>query len=196
MFSLFSMKSLIWKSLKHTYYIFPFMLSCLAILLAWCWWSWEWEALKINVSDFTLKYDWNIELKKVYLKDDDLDEIVDLYEEVWEDLKYRDSLLIAEKYSQWLWINAFVQDNLDVLESYDLTITDIHKTQIPIKKDGKKFDSVLVEYEISEWFIPEIPLLYISQLFIKDWDNVLLFSFTTESQSSRDNMSDSFRKIN
>ena len=129
------------------------------------------------------------------MNNDDLDEIIDLYEEVWENLKYKDSLLIAEKYSHWLWINAFIQQNLDVLEDYDLTINNLRKTQIQFKNDNKKYSSVLVEYEISEWFIPEVPLLYISQLFIAKWDNILLISFTTEDSSSRNNMSNSLKKI-
>ena len=194
MFLLFNMLKLFWSKLKTTYYIL-FIVSWLTVLLAWCGWSWSSKNLTIEVSDFTIEYDWNIELKKVYLNNDDLDEIIDLYEEVWENLKYKDSLLIAEKYSHWLWINAFIQQNLDVLEDYDLTINNLRKTQIQFKNDNKKYSSVLVEYEISEWFIPEVPLLYISQLFIAKWDNILLVSFTTEDSSSRNNMSNSLKKI-
>lgn len=165
------------------------------ILLSWCWWNWQWETLTININDFVFEYSWNIKLKKIPLKDDDSYEIIDLYEEVWEDLKYKDSLLIAQRYSQWLWINWFVQDNMDILESYNLIIKNVNKTQIQIDKNGEKLDSVLVEYEISEWFVPEIPLLYISQLFILDWDNVLLFSFTSDDQSIRNQISKCFKEV-
>ena len=194
MFLLFNMISFLRKNLKLSYLVF-IILPCFFVLLAWCWSSWSDEKSKLNISDFVLECEWNVELEKVPLNNDDLDEIIDLYEEVWDNLKYRDSLLVAQKFSKWLWINAFVQENLDVLEDYDLTVSNIHKTQIQIKKDDKKLNSVLVDYEISEWFIPDIPLLYISQLFILSWDNVLLFSFTTEDSWSRNNMSNSFKNI-
>lgn len=132
----------------------------------------------------------------MYLKDDDLDEIIDLYEEVWENLEYKDSLLVAVKYSQWLWINAFAQDNLDILEDRWLLLSKISKTQVKIERDDAVYNSVLVEYEISGWLIENVPLVYVSQLFIPEWSNVLLISYITESESARDNMSNALKKIN
>ena len=126
---------------------------------------------------------------------DDLSEIVDLYQEEWDDILYRDSLLIAQKYSQWLWINTFAQENLDVLEDQWLVLSNIDKKQIIIEKEWEKVNIVLVEYEIIEWLIPEIPRLYLSQLFIPEWGNVWLVSFITENLSSRNIVSKAFQRI-
>ena len=148
----------------------------------------------VNVGSFELEYAWNVKLSKVPLKTDDLGEIIDLYQEEWDDVWYRDSLLIAQKYSQ-LGVNAFAQENLDTLEDNNLTLSNINKKQILFEKDWKDVNAVLLEYEITEWFVEEIPKLYISQLFVPEWSMMLLMSFITENQSSRNNMSNVFKQI-
>ena len=173
------------------------MVSCIlcCFLLVWCWNNWNNNELVVNVGGYILEYEWNVWLSKVALKTDDLSEIVDLYQEEWEDVWYRDSLLIAQRYSQWLWINAFVEWNLDVLEDHELTLSNIKKKQIFLEKEWKEINAVLVEYEITEWFIEEVPKLYFSQLFIPEWTNVWLISFITENSSSRNNMSKAFKQM-
>ena len=170
------------------------ILAC--FLLVWCGGSSNNKnELVVNVWGYTLEYVWNVELSQVALKKDDLSEIVDLYQEVWDDIEYRDSLLIAQRYSQWFWINAFVESNLDTLEDHELALSNIKKKQIFLEKEWKEINAVLVEYDITEWFIEEIPTLYFSQLFIPEWTNIWLISFITESSSSRNNMSKSFRQM-
>jgi hypothetical protein len=169
------------------------ILAC--FLLVWCGSKWNNKnEFIVNIWGFELEYAWNVELSKVPLKTDDLGEIVDLYQEVWDNVWYRDSLLIAQKYSQ-LWVNAFVQENLDTLEDNGLTLSNINKKQILFEKDWKDVNAVLLEYEITEWFVEEIPILYISQLFIPDWGYVWLISFITENQSSRSSVSNAFKQI-
>jgi hypothetical protein len=172
--------------------VFCVLVSC---LLTWCWGSWSWESLSLDVYWFELKYDGEVNLERVALKKDDMDEILDLYQEVWNDSEYKDSLLVAEKYAQWLWANAFAQDNIDTLKNQWLTLADITKTQIWIEMYGEKINAVLVEYEITEWFIKDVPLLYISQLFIPDEDNMILMSFITENKSSHLSASNMFKNI-
>jgi len=104
-------------------------------------------------------------------------------------------LLVAQRYSQWLGINAFVQENLDVLENYNLSLWNLAKKQILLERDWKTINAVLVDYDITEWFVPEIPALYISQLFIPDWNMVSLVSFITENSSVRKSMSNAFKEI-
>lgn len=172
----------LWKNIKLLSTLF---ISLLCITLVWCWNSWDdWDGFIVNVAWYSLVYKWDIDLWKVALKADDLDEIIDLYQEIWDNVWYRDSLLIAEKYDQWLWINAFAQENLDTLEKQWLTITDVKKTQIKLRNKSENINAVLVDYKITEWFIEEIPLLYISQLFIPNGHNVELISFVTEDSSS------------
>lgn len=183
----------IWMNRKWLYLLFS-ILAC--FLVVWCGSNLNsWDELVVNAWEFELHYGWNINLSKVPLKSDDLSEIVDLYQEDWDDVWYRDSLLVAQRYSQWLWINAFVQENLDVLEDNGLTLSNVNKKQILFEKDWKDVNAVLVEYGIIEWFVEEIPTLYISQLFIPDWSYVWLISFITESQSSRNSMSNAFKQI-
>ena len=170
------------------------VLSC--FLLVWCGDKWNNKnELVIDAWWFILDYAWNVKLSKVNLKTDDLDEIIDLYQEAWDDIWYRDSLLIAKKYYQWLWINAFVQENLDVLEDHELALSNVNKKQLLFQIDWKERNAVLVEYEIVEWFVEEIPMLYVSQLFVPDWNMVVLMSFITENSSSRNNMSKVFKQI-
>ncbi len=165
-------------------------------LLVWCGNAWNGKnEFVIDVWWFVLNYAWDVKLSKVNLKIDDLAEIIGLYQEVWDGVWYKDSLLIARKYHQWLWINAFVQENLDVLEGHELVLSNIDKEQIIFQIDWKEKNAVLVEYEIVEWFVEEIPSLYISQLFIPDWNMVLLMSFITESLSSHNSMSKAFKEI-
>ena len=181
----------IWTSRKWLCLLFS-ILSC--FLLIWCGSRSSVEnRISIDVWDFSLEYAWNVQLSKVTLNKDDLSEITELYQEVWEDLEYRDSLLIAEKYAKWLWINAFVQDNLDILTQQWLELSNLKKTQIWLK--WKKLNAVLVEYKITEWFIGEIPVLYMSQLFVPDWENVILLSFITENLSSANSASNMFKNI-
>lgn len=166
------------------------------ILLAWCWNTWiGGNRFVVNIDWYSLVYNWSVNLWKVALKNDDLDEIIDLYQEIWDNVWYRDSLLIAEKYNQWLWINAFSQDNLDTLEEYWLILSDINKTQIKLRKKSKNINAVLVEYKITSWFIDEIPLLYVSQLFIPKDHNVELLSFITEDSSSHSSAVNMFKNI-
>lgn len=192
----FNMLNLLKNNLKLKFITFISLSFFVAVLLTWCWSDSNIGNFSLEISGFDLQYNWNIELKKMYLKDDDLDEIIDLYEEVWENLEYKDSLLVAVKYSQWLWINAFAQDNLDILEDRWLLLSKISKTQVKIERDDAVYNSVLVEYEISGWLIENVPLVYVSQLFIPEWSNVLLISYITESESARDNMSNALKKIN
>lgn len=174
------------------WFMFCFLFSC---LLAWCWNTWSWDSLSLDVYWFELVYNGKINLEKVALMEDDMDEIVDLYQEVWNDSEYKDSLLIAEKYAQWLWANAFAQDNLDTLENQWLTLWDIEKTQIWVEMYWEKVNAVLVEYEITEWFIKGIPLLYVCQLFVPNDENMILMSFITEDKSSHLSASNMFKNI-
>ena len=147
-------------------------------LLVWCWDSLgEDGTSSINIHWFELNYNGNTKFEKVRLKEDDLDEIDDLYQEIWnDDSEFKDSLLIASKYAQWLWVNAFAQDNLDTLKDHWLTISKVKKTQVWIKKHWEKINAVLVEYEITQWLVDGIPLLYISQACLLDQGNVLAVS--------------------
>lgn len=168
-----------------------------SFLLSWCWWnSWTWKVgFSENVYWYDLNYNGKTNLERVWLRNDDLEEIVDLFQEVWDDVWYRDSLLVAEKHAQWLWVNAFAQDNLDTLQEQWLTLLNIQKTQVWLKSKGKKVNGVLVEFEITQWLVSEIPLLYVSELFIPRGDDILLMSFITESHVSHLSALDMFKNI-
>lgn len=168
---------------------------CTCIMLVWCWSNSDKNQTEINVWDFVLTYGSNIKLEKINVKNDDLGEIMELYQETWEDLDYKDSLLIAEKYSQWLGVLAFVQNNLDTLEEQWLTLKNIKKSQVSLDSLWKSKNAILLEYEITEWFIPEIPLLYLSQLFIPIDDNIILLSFMSENINVRNSASSMFKNI-
>ena len=142
-----------------------------------------------------LTYNGNIKLEQLNLKAEEKDEITALYQEVWDNIKYRDSLLIAERYSQWLWINAFAQSNLNTLYDYNLVIENVQKTQINIKDKNQNRNAVLVEYDITSWFIESIPVLYMSQLFVENESNVILLSYSTEDKQSRAYISNVFKNI-
>ena len=172
-------------------------ISILCLALIWCGSSWSnWSKFIINVAWYSLVYNWNVKLWKVALKTDDLDEIIDLYQEIWDNIWYRDSLLIAEKYDQWLWINAFAQSNLDMLEEQWLVLSDIKKTQVKLETESGIMNAVLVEYKITEWFIEKVPVLYLSQLFIPDGHSVKLVSFVTENSSSHSSAVNMLKNIN
>lgn len=162
-------------------FLVTLFISFLCLALIWCEGDeYNENQFTINVAWYDLVYNWDVKLWKVALMTDDLDEIIDLYQEVWDDIWYRDSLLIAWKSSQWLWVNAFAQNNLDTLQSQWLTVSDVKKTQVKLED----IDAVLVDYKVTEWLIEEIPLLYVSQLFIQDGYNIKLVSFVTENASS------------
>jgi len=164
--------------------------------LVGCWNSWiSSDEFTLNTYWFNLEYDGNINFEKVQLKTDDLDEIIDLYQEAWDEVWYRDSLLIAEKYAQWLWANAFAQDNLEILTDKWLILSGIQRTQVRLKKYWEDINAVLVEYKITGWLVNDIPLLYVSQLFIPKDYNMLLMSFITENKSSYLSASDMFKNI-
>lgn len=174
------------------------VILCLSIgfLLSWCWGGWTSNSdFSVNVYWFDLNYNGNVKLERVWLKTDDLDEIVDLFQEAWNNSEYKDSLLIAEKYAQWLWVNAFAQDNLDTLEKQWLTLSDVKKTQIWLNNHWENINAVLVEYEIVEWLVDEFPLLYVSQLFIPKDNEMVLMSYITESKSSHSNALNMFKNI-
>lgn len=184
----------VWKkNLNLSWFILWFLVS---FLLYWCWGSWTGSNKFVeNVYWYNLKFDWKVKLERVWLKNDDLDEIVGLFQEAWNNVWYRDSLLIAEKYAQWLWANAFAQDNLNTLLVQWLTLSNVKKSQISLKKDGKTINCILVEYEITKWLINEFPLLYVSQLFIPKEKDMLLMSFITENKSSHSSAVTMFKNI-
>lgn len=183
-----------WNVNLNLFWLVFWFLSC--FLLSWCWDSWLWNStFSENIYWYELNYNGKVQLERVLLSNDDLDEIVDLFQEVWNDVWYRDSLLIAKKYSQWLWTNAFVQDNLDMLQDQWLTLSNIDKTQIWLKNNKEKINWVLVEYEITEWLVNELPLLYVSQLFIPKDENMILISFITENKSSNSSALEMFKSI-
>ena len=153
------------------------------------------EPIILNVSGFKLSYNWNISFQNLPIKNDDYEWTIALYQEKWNDTKFRDSLLIAEKYSR-LGANAFAQENIDVLEDWWIKLSNLKKSQIRFNKKWEDINAVLVEYEITEWFIPEIPILYLSQLFVPNNNTMILMSFITEDFSSRDNVSKMFKNIN
>lgn len=149
----------------------------------------------MNVLWFEIEKNIKVDLEKVQLKSDDAEDIIDLFQEVWNDVSFRDSLLIAERYAQWLWTNAFAQDNIDILEEHWLELSNMNKTQIRLQKGDEEMNLVLVEYEITNWLIPEIPVLYISQLFIPYDNDIIMMSFITEDSSSRSSVSSMFKDI-
>ena len=177
------------------------LLSCafgfvVCLFLYWCWDSWAWNGnISLDIYWFNFEYAGSVDLEKVPLKTDDLDEIIDLYQEVWNNSEYKDSLLIAEKFAQWLWVNTFAQENLDTLEEQWLTIDDVQKTQILLNKYWEKINTVLVEYKISGWLISDLPLLYVSQLFVPKNKDMIVMSFITEKKSSHTNASNMFKNI-
>lgn len=172
-------------------------ISSICFVLVWCGSNWDGESKYItNVAWYSLMYNWDVDLWKVALKNDDLNEIIDLYQELWDDVQYRDSLLIAEKFNQWLWINAFAQDNLDTLKKQWLALSDIRKIQITLKKKSENINAVLVNYKITEWFIDEVPLVYVSQLFIPNGYNVELISYITEDPSSHTSAVNMLKNVN
>lgn len=173
-----------------------FVLGLLCFLIVWCGKSSSSSnQIDLSVWDFSVGYEGKVKLEKVYLNNSDLSEILELYQETWNNTDYSDSLLVAEKYDQWLWINAFVQQNLDTLEVQWLSIDNVKKTQIWINKKWKILNSVLVEYEITKWFISTVPRLYMSQLFIPQSDSVVLFSYMTENSSARSYASNMLKNI-
>ena len=183
--------------LKYNLKLATLSILFICLILPWCGSNWDNEGVYItNVAWYNLVYNWDVDLWKVALKSDDLTEIIDLYQEIWDDIQYRDSLLIAEKFNQWLWINAFAQGNLDILEKQWLVLSDIKKTQITLKKKSENVDAVLVDYKITEWFIDEVPLLYVSQLYIQNGRNVLLISYITEDSSSHISAINMLKNVN
>ena len=182
----------IWKIRLILFWSAISLFACL--FLAWCWNSSS-ETSQITVGWFNLVYKGKIKLEKIPLTTDDLDEIIDLYQEVWEETGFKDSLLIAENYSQWLGINAFAQDNLDILKERWLSLSKVNKFQIPLKDSGKNVNAVLVEYEIISWLLEELPVLYVSQLFVPNDNDVVLMSFITEDKRSRSDASTMFKNL-
>ncbi len=184
----------VWRCLKL---LFLWFISLLSLSLVWCGDGWNnWNKFVLSVAWYSLVYNWNVKLWKVALKTDDLNEIIDLYQEIWDNIWFRDSLLVAEKYDQWLWINAFVQSNLDVLEEQWLLLSDVKKTQVKLETKSGVMNAVLVEYKITEWFIDKVPLLYFAQLFIPDGHSVKLVSFITESSTSHSSALSMLKNIN
>ena len=172
------------------------MWFAVCFLLTWCWSGWLGDTeFYENIYGIELNYNGNVKLERVWLKTDDLDEITDLFQEAWDNSDFRDSLLIAKKYSQGLLANAFSQDNLDALEKWWLELSNIKKTQIWLDKYWDKLVAVLVEYEIVWWFIDEVPLIYVSQLFVPKDDEMILMSYVTEDKSSHLNALDMFKNI-
>lgn len=155
----------------------------------------SWGEVVLSVKWYEFKYNWNVEFQELPLKVDDNDDIMALYQEKWNDLAYRDSLLIAERYANWVWANVFIKDNLEILEKQWLVLSNINKKQLWFKKGWENISAVLLEYEITKWLVPEIPLLYISQLFIPEEDSMLMLSYITENLSSRKFVSDMFKNI-
>lgn len=164
-------------------------------IIAWCDTPENNNSLLINVSNLMLRYNGNVKLEQLSLKADDKEEIIALYQEIGDNTKYKDSLLIAERYTQWLWINAFAQSNLDTLYDYNLTIENLQKTQIIINDKSQSRKAVLVEYDITSWFIKSIPVLYMSQLFIENGPSVILISYTSEDSQARAYMSNVLKNI-
>lgn len=182
------------KSWKSVIIFWILWLTC--FIITWCKHSTITKyQTEIITSDLSLTYNWEIQLSKIIISNNDLEEITDVYEEVWNNTTFKDSLIIAEKSTQY-GINTFVQDNLDFLEIQWLEIKDTSKIQIWLKRDGKIENTVLVEYSIQWWFTSETPVLYVSQFFIPYGDkNVKLFSFISESKSARDSASKMFKQI-
>ncbi len=168
---------------------------CACIITAWCENSINSNSLSISVSDYIFEYNGNTKLEQISLKSDEDKEIIALYQKAWENVWYRDSLLIAEKYAQWLWVNTFAQLNIDTLNDYNLTIENIKKTQINIRNKNQKRSAVVLEYDIMSWFIENIPPLYMSQIFVEDGSNIILLSYSTENIQARNDASNMFKNI-
>ena len=90
---------------------------------------------------------------------------------------------------------TFCVYNLETLQELWLTLSDIKKTQIWIEMNEKINNCVLVEYQITEWLVDELPLLYVSQLFIPRGNDMILMSFITENQSSHLSALNMFKNI-
>ena len=172
------------------------LLTLNLVLIFWCGSkSNNQNTLYMSKNWINLEYNSRLPLENVELNKDDLPEIIWLYQETWENIWYKDSLLIAEKYALWMWVNAFAQKNLDWLEHQWLSLSDINKNQIWIRSNSWDINGVLIEYNIISWFNEVVPILYLSQLFIPYWENVILYSYVTEDKNSRANASNMFKSI-
>lgn len=176
---------------KNLNNIWAMLLLSVSFLLIWCSNSVNSNWFDIEIEWFNVNYNGSVKLEEIAISNDDMEEISQLYQEVSENESYKDSLLVAEKYSRWLWINTFVQENLDTLEAQWLTLKNITKKQLTINKNN----AVLVNYEITAWLIPEVPKLYICELFISKDSNIILFSYITEKQSANKDISKIFQNI-
>jgi hypothetical protein len=81
------------------------------------------------------------------------------------------------------------------LEQQGLQLENLHRELFALPQQGKERFACIYSYAISAGFIPEVPQLYMTQLFVEEDNSIMIFSHSTESSAEQKSIIQSFKTI-
>lgn len=160
-------------------------------MLAGCWNS-STTTTTLEIDSYLLKYQGETSLKEQrwYINT----EALAVYEE--EDQGgYKDSLIVVKKFDQGKGVASFSKEAIDTLTVQGLEVEDVSQEIFRLPKQEKERFACIYSYKISSGFIPEVPQLYMTQLFVEEENSIVIFSHSTDTSSEQDSIIQSFKTI-
>ena len=170
------------------------LLGISLLFLAWC--GNEQATTPITVDEYQINYQGKIALQEQALTSENDFETRAIYVESGENISFRDSLIIEERYNQWKKVVVFSQEAIATLEDQGLIIEDKKEETIIINCKGKQNSSRIVSYTISSGFIAEVPKLYTVALFTeKNTNTIIIRSYITEQAEEQKQFLNALKSI-
>ena len=173
-------------------YLSSLVLVIIAVLIAGC--GSSRNSTLLQIENFSLLYRGSVELEQQILNPADQQWIIAIFQENRTN-EFWDSLIAVESYNQWKGVNVFSQESITTLEERGLTIENLKTERFLLSCSKELKSSVVYSYFISSGFSLEIPQLYMTQLFIENGNNIVVFSHSTTSSEEQQQMLKSFTAI-
>jgi len=150
---------------------------------------------KIGIDSIEIPYHWNIVFQKSNASKEE--KVLAIYEEEQEDTdtSFKDSLILAKQYDLGKGTLTFARDSLKLLKEQGLTLQDENEWKTVLDDHGKKRTLVIISYKITDGFLSKVPLLYMTQAFLEDDNEVYVFSHSTEEKSEQKNIVASLKNL-
>ncbi|MDR0282949.1 MAG: hypothetical protein LBI53_06835 [Candidatus Peribacteria bacterium] len=92
-------------------------------------------------------------------------------------------------------MNVFSQESITLLQDRGLSIENVKTERFSLSCAKELKSSVVYSYLISSGFSAEIPQLFMTQLFIENDNNIIVFSHSTTSEKEQQQIEKSFTTV-
>ncbi|MDD2537454.1 MAG: hypothetical protein PHU61_03110 [Candidatus Absconditabacteria bacterium] len=175
------------------YFLSSMLLLCLGIISACT--SSARESSTLSVDRFSLFYQGGSTWERQILSETDDPNLLGLYKNISDTDDYVDSLAVAQKYDKGESVTVFAKQSLDALRENGLELEDEQTSSFFLNCKGEQKSVILASYRITAGFLPNIPTLYMTQLFVEGDNAIVVWSHSSDQLQEQKDIIKSFTTI-